>query len=146
MFLAISCILSDNKTNDENPIINENHNINEDRTENNPEIPEISWYNNSELVFISSTDNGTTWEPPYTITTADQISAPMFNPSIGIHPTLEIGILENETIYVITETTDPNYTPLIYFESSNNGTTWDPTPKNVTVSKNHQFLKELEHS
>ncbi|MFX0082496.1 MAG: zinc ribbon domain-containing protein [Candidatus Hodarchaeota archaeon] len=104
-------------------------------------IGAVSWYNYSDLVFVGSLDNGTTWGTPKTIIKAGDIGADFFfNPFQGFYPLLEICILKNSSIYVLTQANSPSYTPIVYFRSDDNGITWS-IPKNVTVSRGDNLRK-----
>jgi len=107
----------------------------------------VTWYNTSELKFICSMDNGTTWNDPINITTAERIgSKSFFNWWKGYYPGLEIGILKNSTIYVISQINNATHTPYVYFESHDNGTIWSG-PKNITITAGQTiglFQKKLK--
>lgn len=104
-------------------------------------IGTASWYNFSDLVFVNSVDNGTTWTQPKTIIQAVEIGTQsFFHPLRG--PPIEVCILKNSTIYVLTQANKTNLTPIIYFESHDNGATWS-TPKNVTISTGN-FIEKIK--
>ncbi|MFX1257957.1 MAG: zinc ribbon domain-containing protein [Promethearchaeota archaeon] len=113
-------------------------------------IAAASWYNMSDLKFVYSVDNGTTWDSK-TITKAanlglEQILA-YWNPTKNGYPRLDVCILKNGTINIVTQANSPNYTPFVYFESHNNGTSWSG-PKNVTVSTgmyNYKIKMQVDH-
>ncbi|MHA2283154.1 MAG: double zinc ribbon domain-containing protein [Promethearchaeota archaeon] len=97
-------------------------------------IGSVSWYNNSDLVFVNSVDNGTTWNTPKTIIKAADIGADSyFNWFKDRIPLIDVCFLKNSSIYVLTQANSSSYTPIVYFESSDNGLTWSE-PKNVTIS------------
>ncbi|MFX1281524.1 MAG: zinc ribbon domain-containing protein [Promethearchaeota archaeon] len=112
-------------------------------------IGSVSWYNYSDLIFVSSTDNGTTWDTPKTIIKAPEIGANFFfNPFKGYIPQIDLCILKNETIYVISQSSHPSYTPIVYFESHDNGMTWS-VPKNVSISHGTSIRKiklQVDHT
>lgn len=104
-------------------------------------ITGISWYNFSDLVFVSSVDNGSTWNAPTTITKAADIGAnTLFNPFKGWYPYIDVCILKNSTIYVMSQANLPIYTPLVYFESHDNGISWS-APKNITIAHGNYLRK-----
>ena len=106
-------------------------------------IGAVSWYNYSDLIFVGSEDNGMTWNSPKTIVKADEIGANLFfNPIKGFYPLLETCILKNSTIYVLTQANSPSYSPVVYFQSNDNGITWSG-PKNVTVSHGN-YIKKIK--
>lgn len=84
------------------------------------------------LNFISSTDNGSSWNLPMPITNDAMIGERAFDFSRGWFPKIEIAILKNQTIYVLSETWEPSLSSIVYFESHDNGTSWSGA-KNITL-------------
>ncbi|MFX1445376.1 MAG: sialidase family protein, partial [Promethearchaeota archaeon] len=109
----------------------------------------VTWFNASDLLFFSSFDNGSTWNPPEIVSTVKDIGYTI-TPAYPFHPwhggpALEIGILKNDSIYVITEKPfdNPNLTASIYFESHNNGEDWSGA-KNITAMDNIPFAEPVK--
>lgn len=98
-------------------------------------ISVISWINRSNLLYMSSLDNGTSWSVEKNITSGADIGAESVFTIFGTHPLMDIGILGNGTIIVLIETPDPQFTDVVYIESYNNGTTWT-NPRNITCLEN----------
>ncbi|MHA1148324.1 MAG: hypothetical protein ACTSR8_08765 [Promethearchaeota archaeon] len=92
----------------------------------------IALYNLSELVYIGSTDNGTTWSDFRTISTANTLGCTNLIDPKGEFPNTEFAILKNGTMIAMIESDSQNTAGLMYCESYNNGTDWT-APKNVSI-------------
>ncbi len=99
----------------------------------------ITWENWTNLMYLYSTNNGSSWSNPKKITDKNVVGATF---DIDDHPQIEIAIMKNGTIFVLTETDKPNLTDITYFRSDNNGTSWS-SPCNITCLEGF-FLKEPE--
>jgi len=108
-------------------------------------IGTMTWANQSRLIYVGSTNNGNSWSNPIQVTTASQLG---FNEK-GLsflydgsryYPQIELAILNNGTIYALSETNSTLYTPIVYFQSNNNGTTWSG-PINVTCTEGLKCFK-----
>ncbi len=99
----------------------------------------ITYLNNSKLIYIGSQDNGTTWNAPITIVNATDIGSDTLLLS-AFPPMVEIAILKNGTINVLTEANSNSFTDIVYFESHNNGSAWS-APHNITILNNIECYK-----
>ncbi len=94
----------------------------------------ITWLNRTDLVCIRSLDNGTTWSDPITIFNSTVMGA---KNSLDIYtaPRMDVAILKNGTILIVSECDDAQYTDLVFVQSDNNGTegSWI-APQNVTCA------------
>ena len=101
----------------------------------------FTWVNNSDLTFISSLDNGSTWSTPRKIMDKADVGYTGFS---IVMPNIDTGILPNGSIVVVCDantTAMPQLTPIVYLESHNNGVNWSESPQNVTCIKTPEASK-----
>ncbi|MHA2125623.1 MAG: double zinc ribbon domain-containing protein [Promethearchaeota archaeon] len=99
----------------------------------------VTWVNWTDLVFIGSVDNGTTWNTPVKISNSTALDcSSRFD--IDENPRIEIGILKNGSIFVISEISQDSHRNIAYMESVDNGNSWS-TPSNITIANGIQSLK-----
>ncbi len=98
----------------------------------------ITWVNWTDLMYVYSTNNGTSWSNTTKITDKNAIGGTF---DIDAHPQIEVAIMKNGTIVVLTETDKPNLTDITYFRS-NNGIVWSG-PYNITCLEGF-FVKKPE--
>ncbi|MBD3255017.1 MAG: hypothetical protein GF383_07980 [Candidatus Lokiarchaeota archaeon] len=92
----------------------------------------LSLVNYSQIEYLGSTDNGTTWKINNVVGNLTDIGFQM-DPGEEDLPTIELAILKNGTLIAISESESSSYTPLVFFQSHDNGTSWSD-PSNVTSS------------
>jgi len=108
----------------------------------------ITWVDTENLMYIGSEDNGTTWNAPAIIASKSQMGCDTILIDQNNHPKIDIAILKNGTIYVVSEADDDNFTDIVYVESQDNGNTWS-TVRNVTSTANKECRKpkiQVDHN
>ncbi|TFG14208.1 MAG: hypothetical protein EU535_03715 [Promethearchaeota archaeon] len=101
----------------------------------NPETGFIiitTWINTSELCIFRSFDNGTTWSIPIKIHNSTVMGTHSLI-NLFSYPKLDIGIMQNGSILIISESDDAKFTDLVYIVSHDNGSSWS-LPNNITSS------------
>ena len=94
-----------------------------------------TWINRTDLVFFRSLDNGTTWSEPKTVFNSTFMGTKnLFSSGLEDYPRIDVAIMENNSILIVSEAEDEKYTDLVFIQSDDNGTTWYD-PRNVTCSK-----------
>ncbi|TFG07738.1 MAG: hypothetical protein EU539_04180 [Promethearchaeota archaeon] len=93
-----------------------------------------TYINSSELCIFRSFNNGTSWSDPIKIHNTTILGTESLI-NLFFYPKMDIGIMENGSILIVSESDDEKFTDLIYVVSHDNGTSWS-LPLNVTSAAN----------
>jgi hypothetical protein len=93
----------------------------------------VAWINSSDLICFRSFDNGTTWSDPIEIFNSTVMGTKNIFGVFGDHPRIDVAIMQNGSVLVVSEAEDPKLTDLVFVQSDNNGTDWIE-PQNVSCT------------